>query len=187
MVDLKELVKKLSGILFLITVIAFSAYIFLKREEISQVSELSYLGIIAVCFLANATVFLPSPSLMVVASCALILNPFLVAFCGAFGSALGELVGYAAGNVGGEISPKFRALAESLTQKIRHDWLLVFLLALLPLPLFDVVGVYSGGKRMNLWLFLFVCLLGKFLKTLLYTRAYDVIGWATSDMFGQLR
>lgn len=182
-----DTIMRLFGFLFLITIAIFSVYIFLKREEISQLSNLSYLGIIAVCFAANATVFLPSPSLMVVASCALILNPFLVAFCGALGSALGELVGYAAGSVGGEVSPKFRALAESLTQKIRHDWLLVFLLALLPLPLFDVVGVYSGGKRMNLCLFLFVCFLGKFLKTLFYTRAYDIIGWAVSVMLGQLR
>ena len=58
--------------------------------------------------------------------------------------------------------------------------LLVFILALLPLPLFDLVGIYSGGTRMHLGKFFLLCLMGKFLKMLAYTKMYDILDWAAS-------
>ena len=57
---------------------------------------------------------------------------------------------------------------------------LVFVLALLPLPLFDVAGVYSGGTRLHVAKFFLACYLGKFLKLLVYTRAYEILAWATA-------
>jgi hypothetical protein len=50
------------------------------RDKIQNVSEVSYLGLFFLCFIANATVLLPAPSLMIAASCALIMNPWLVAY-----------------------------------------------------------------------------------------------------------
>lgn len=175
--DLKESLKKIAGAVFLLAVMLMSVFIFLKRDEIGQTGGLSYPGIILVCFIANSTVFLPSPSLMFVASCALIMNPVLVALCGALGSSLGEIVGYGAGSVGSEIAPKFKSLTDYLKKKIKHDSWLVFLLALLPLPLFDVAGVYSGGSKMKIWKFFLLCFLGKFIKTMFYTQIYGIMNW----------
>ena len=74
-----------------------SVAIFLMRDQLQNVDEIGYLGLFLLCFLSNATVLLPAPSLMIAASCALILNPLLVAAVAALGSSLGELVGYAFG------------------------------------------------------------------------------------------
>lgn len=157
-----------------------SVTIFLLRDKLQNVGDVGYLGLFLLCFLANSTVLLPAPSLMIAASCALILNPWLVALFAALGSSLGEFVGYLFGTVSEDLSPKFKKLLDKLTAKIHNQTLLVFVLAVLPLPLFDVVGIYSGGSKMNLLKFFIACFAGKFIKMLVYTRAYDILEWATS-------
>lgn len=173
-------IRKFLEILLIVVIVILSAVIFIFRNQINNVSNIGYLGLFVLCFLANATVLLPSPSLMIAASCALVMNPFLVALTAALGSSAGELVGYAFGNVSGDISPKFKSLLDKLTKKIHNDVLLVFILAVLPLPLFDLVGIYSGGTKMNLIKFYLACFIGKFIKMLVYTRMYDILEWSSN-------
>ena len=181
---MKENIRKILEIIFVVLIAALSVTIFVLRDKIQNVGEVGYLGLFLLCFLANCTVLLPSPSLMVAASCALIMNPWLVAVFAALGSALGEFVGYALGTVTKDLSPKFERLLDMLTARIHDQTLIVFLLALLPLPLFDVAGVYCGGTRMNVFRFFLACLLGKFIKMLVYTRIYDILAWASSMVPG---
>ena len=157
-----------------------SIAIFLCRNRIQNIGNVGYLGLFLLCFLANATVLLPAPSLMIAASCALIMNPFLVALFAALGSTFGEFVGYAFGTVSKDLSPKFQKIIDKFTSKIHNQSLLVFVFAVLPLPLFDFVGIYSGGSKMNLLKFFIICFLGKLLKMLVYTRIYDILDWSSS-------
>lgn len=172
--------RKMLEILFIIIVIALSVAIFLSRDKIGQVSDIGYLGLFLLCFLANSTVLLPAPSLVIAASCALIMNPFLVALFAALGSTLGELVGYAFGTVVKDLSLKFQNVLDKLTSKVHNQTVLVFVLAVLPLPFFDIVGIYSGGTKMNLIKFSIACFIGKFIKLLVYTRMYGILEWAYS-------
>ncbi len=167
--------RKILEVILIIFIVALSVAIFIFKDKLQNISDVSYLGLTLLCFLANATVLLPAPSLMIAASCSLIMNPWLVAICAAFGSSLGEFVGYAFGTVSEDLSPKFKTLLDKLTAKVHNQTLLVFILAALPLPLFDVVGIYSGGTKMNLFKFFIACFLGKFLKMLVYTRLYDIL------------
>ena len=172
--------RKVLEIILIVFIIGLSVTIFIFRDKIQDVGELGYLGLFLLCFLANSTVLLPAPSLMIAASCALIMKPLLVAIVAALGSSLGEFVGYSFGTVTKDLSPKFNKLIDKLTAKIRNQYFLVFLFALLPLPLFDVVGIYSGGVKMNLLKFFVLCFAGKFLKMLIYTRMYDILDWAST-------
>ena len=172
--------RKILEILFVVVIIALSVVIFLMRDKIGNVSDVGYLGLFLLCFLANSTVLLPAPSLMIAASCSLIMNPFLVALSAALGSTLGEFVGYVFGTITKDLSPKFQRLLDKLTNKVRNQTVLVFILALLPLPLFDIVGIYSGGTKMNLIKFSVACFIGKFIKLLVYTKIYDILEWAYS-------
>ena len=165
---------KIFEILFLFLVIIFSIAIFIFRDKIGQVSNVNYFALFILCFIANSTVFLPAPSLMIAASFALVLNPFYVALVAALGSTLGEYIGYAFGAVTKDVSPKVLHFLERIVSKIHNQVFLVFILAVLPLPLFDFVGVYSGGTKMNMLNFSIACYLGKFIKLLVYTRMYDV-------------
>lgn len=177
---MKQRIQKILEIILFFAIAAISVAIFFKRDQLQNVGYAGYLGVLALCFLSNATVLLPAPSLMIAAGSALILNPLLVAATAALGSSLGELVGYAFGSTGSDISPQLRMLLEKLSLRVIHPALLVFILALLPLPLFDLVGIYSGGTRMRLGKFFLLCFAGKFLKMLAYTRMYDILDWAAS-------
>ena len=179
----KKLQKALE-IAFLVLIIALSVVIFIFRDRIGNVGEVGYLGLFLLCFIANSTVLLPAPSLMIAASCALIMNPWLVALFASLGSTLGEFVGYLFGTVTGDLSPKFQKFLDRLTSKIKNKTVLVFILAVLPLPLFDVAGIYSGGTKMNLLKFFIACFVGKFIKMLVYTSIYDILEWALSVVPG---
>ena len=172
--------RKILEIVLVVCIVGLSVAIFLLRDRLQNISNVSYLGLFLLCFLANATVFLPAPSLMIAASCALIMNPLMVAVVSAAGSSLGELTGYVFGTAAKDLSPRLQKLLEKLTGKIHNQALLVFVFAVLPLPFFDIAGVYSGGTRMNLLKFFAVCFAGKFIKMLVYTRMYDIIDWASS-------
>lgn len=176
--------RRVLEIIVVVFIIGLSITIFLFKDRIRNVSDISYLGLFLLCFLANATVLLPSPSLMIAASCALIMNPLMVAVVAAAGSTLGEFTGYAFGTVANDLSPKLRNVLEKFTLKIHNQALLVFIFAVLPLPLFDIVGIYSGGTKMNPFKFFVVCFAGKFIKTLVYTRMYDMIAWVSSFIPG---
>lgn len=176
---MKKNVRKIFEIALVVLIIGLSITIFIFRDKIGNVGEIGYFGLFFLCMLANATVLLPAPSLMIAASCALIMNPWLVALFAALGSTVGELVGYLFGHATKELSPKFKKLLDTLNARIHNETLIVFILALLPLPFFDVVGIYSGGTRMNLIKFFIACFVGKFIKMLIYTRIYDILEWAS--------
>lgn len=163
----------LVGIIILLSII-----VFVFRENLGDISNIGYLGLFALCFLANSTVLLPSPSLMIAASCALIMNPFLVAVVGALGSSLGEFTGYIFGLVTKDISSKACKLFDYLKSKVHNQLLLIFLLAVLPLPLFDIAGIYAGGTKLSQITFYLVCFCGKFIKMLVYTHMYIILEWA---------
>lgn len=175
-------VRTIIEVLFIVIIIILSMVIYLSHDKIEQVNNISYLGLFFLCFLANSTVFLPSPSLMIAASCALIMNPWLVALFAALGSTLGEFIGYVFGSITKDLSPKFKNFLDKVTNKIHNQSLLVFIVAVLPLPLFDIVGIYSGGTKMNLIKFSVPCFIGKFIKLLVYTRIYDILEWAYSNV-----
>lgn len=177
---MKENIRRILEFVFLIFITALSITIYILKDKLQNISDISYLGLFFLCFLANATVLLPAPSLMIAASCALIMNPWFVALFASLGSTLGEFVGYAFGSLTKNLSPKFQDCLNKLTSKIHNQTILVFVLAVLPLPLFDIIGIYSGGTKMNLMKFFVACFIGKFIKMLVYTRMYDILGWATS-------
>ena len=177
---MKNGVRRALEIAVVAVIIVLSFAIFFMRDKLQGIGEAGYLGVFLLCFLANATVFLPAPSLMIAASCALIMNPWLVALVAAVGSTLGEFVGYALGTVTKELSPRFKSFFDKLMEKIHSTSFLVFILAVLPLPFFDVVGIYSGGTKMNLIKFSLICFCGKFVKLLVYTRIYDILEWAVT-------
>lgn len=167
-------IRKTFEVLLFFLIIALSIIIFINKDKIEGISSASYVGVIGLCFLANSTVLLPAPSLMIAASCALILNPWLVAVFAALGSSLGEFVGYAFGSISKEISPKFQAILDKFLSKIKNQNILVFILALLPLPLFDVIGIYSGSTKMNPAKFFVACYIGKFIKLIIYINCIDM-------------
>lgn len=120
-------------------------------------------GLVLACFLANATVLLPAYSSLAVLEFSLLYHPLLVGVLGGLGASLGELTGYLAGYSAGNLwQPNREGRLFIIFQK--HPVLLVFLASVLPLPLFDVVGIMAGMAKVKPYTFCIACWLGKICK-----------------------
>ncbi len=159
-------VKKIVySILFIAFVIVVSVLLFLKEDDIAYNDAYGYIGVVVLCFICNATVFAPAPSLVVAVTAAQTLNPLGVVVLGAIGTSIGELVGFLSGHVGKNIINKENRITEWVKNK---GTLGVFLFAAIPLPLFDVAGVIAGYSNMKCFRFFIACFCGKLLKMMLY-------------------
>jgi membrane protein YqaA with SNARE-associated domain len=129
--------------------------------------KLTAMGVFLSCFFANASVLLPSSSLLIAIEYSMLINPLVVAFCAAAGASFGELTGFCVGRYGQGFLPQ--KLYSWLRRQVkRHGCLMVFAFSVLPLPLFDVIGMLAGALKMRIVPFFSVCFCGKFIKFLAY-------------------
>jgi membrane protein DedA with SNARE-associated domain len=83
------------------------------------------------------------------------------------GQAVGELSGYLAGYGGQTMAERLPRYAQIARWMRRYGPAVIFVLALVPNPLFDVAGIVAGSTRMPLLLFFVSCAMGKILKNLI--------------------
>ncbi|MDY7040747.1 MAG: VTT domain-containing protein [Chloroflexota bacterium] len=160
----------------LILVVIITVTIFYLTDEIQRFRAYGYPGVFVISLLGNATVILPAPSLAVVFAMGSVLHPLLVGMCAGPGEALGELTGYMAG-YGGRAAIENREMYDRLESRMRrYGGLTVFVLSVIPNPVFDLAGIAAGVLRYPLWRFLLFCWLGKTIKTVAfaYAGAYSV-------------
>jgi membrane protein YqaA with SNARE-associated domain len=161
-----SLTRKILSIFIILTIAALSIVIFINREKLQYIGNYGLLGVFILCFICNATVLAPAPSLIVIVTAAAFLNPMLVALCGAFGTTLGELTGYLSGKAGRNIGRiKIGRLGKAVQ---KYGSPVIFCFALFPLPLFDIIGVASGFLGIKWYKFVIPCFLGKLIKMLCF-------------------
>ena len=116
--------------------------------------------------ISSATVFLPMPGVLHTLAVASTSLPLALAVAAGIGCALGELTGYLLGLA---LYVLLRNRRRALLARLhglgrRYGAGAVFVAAVAPTPLFDVVGIAAGLARMRLWVFLLWTSLGKGLK-----------------------
>ncbi len=172
----------------ILVVMAFAAGTWIAADP-ARVEEMRRLisspqGLLAL-FLINvvssATLILPLPGLALTPLAATVADPLLVGLIAGSGQTIGELTGYLAG-YSGRKALGIDARTQRMTSLMRR-WgaPILFVLALIPNPFFDVAGIIAGATRMPLRLYLLAAGLGKILKNI--ALAYGVtlgIDW----MFG---
>lgn len=170
--------KVVQSILSLFVVLAVIICAFVFKEQIEKYAATGYLGVFLACFAATATIFLPAPGILVVIQYAQFLNPILVILLGSLGTALGELIGYILGRNGNELA-KINTEKKFFSWLTRKPILAVFLFSIIPLPVFDIVGICAGMAKVNPLKFGIACFLGKLLKmtgyVLLVNYAKEII------------
>lgn len=133
----------------------------LLREQIAQLGVYGYWGVFLISLLGNATVIFPAPSFAIVFVIGGTLQPLSVGIAAGIGAAIGEMTGYLAG-VGGRAVFEDRQLYQRLAGWMyEHGMLAVFILAVIPNPVFDVGGMVAGALKMPAWKFLLAAALGK--------------------------
>ena len=144
--------------------IGFSALVFIFRDQIIRLSQYGYLGLFVIAAVSSASVLVPVPGLALAFATGGALNPLGVGLAIGTGAAVGELIGYAAG-VGGHglVADNSSYQRVSVYMK-RYGMWAVFGLAVIPNPLFDIVGIVSGVLRIPVWRFFFACWAGNVIK-----------------------
>jgi membrane protein YqaA with SNARE-associated domain len=164
----------------LIFVLTLTIMLFLNRENIEFLlrgrEQYAYLGIFVVSIAGSATLVLPFPTALIIVNAGLVLNPVLVGVVSGIGATIGELTGYLAG-YSGRMVIKDTPTYERVVGWMRRwgSWT-IFVLALIPNPLFDIAGITAGVLRYPWWKFMLVGMAGRIPKHILYAYS-GVLGW----------
>lgn len=169
--------KRSSGLTFariaaLLLVIAITVYIVLMPEEqAKKLESFGYVGIFLISILANATVIIPAPGLVIVFSMGAKFSPLLVGIAAGLGATIGELSGYLAGFSGQAVIEDQKRYDQMVGWMEKNGPLTIAILAFIPNPLFDLAGMIAGALKMPVIRFLAYVLIGKLFKMLLFAYA----------------
>ena len=162
----------IARIVALIFVIAITVYIiYMPEEQAEQLESYGYIGIFLISILANATVIIPAPGLVIVFSMGAKFAPLLVGIAAGLGATIGELSGYLAGFSGQAVIEDQKRYDQLVGWMQKNGPLTIAVLAFIPNPLFDLAGMIAGALKMNVFRFLFFAFIGKVLKMILFAYA----------------
>jgi membrane protein YqaA with SNARE-associated domain len=153
-----------------VVVIAIGATVLLadteRRSQIELLvqSPVGIIGLFVFSALSSATLLLPVPGMALTVLAAGVAEPVLVGIVAGFGQAVGELTGYLAGSSGRSV------VGERVVQSRIAHWmrargtLTVFVLAIVPNPVFDVAGVLAGVLGLPMGRYLAAAASGKIIR-----------------------
>ena len=154
----------------IVVVAALGAAVYF-RDRLKELERYGYAAVFLVGLVSNATLILPVPGLAVSSVMGGVFNPWMVGLVGGVGQALGELTGYLAGYSGQTLvdgNPTYNRLTRWMQ---RYGALTIFVLAIIPNPVFDLGGMAAGTLRFPLWKFLASCTAGKVIKNIAFALA----------------
>lgn len=141
------------------------------RFDLKIIENYGLLGLFIGCVTSNATLFLPTVSLSLVVGATSFFSNLLCGLIGGAGAAIGELISYILGRSSRETisryqMPKWLVWIEKLSDEKQS--ITIFIFSLVPLPLFDIIGVISGVNKMKVFKFFIPCLMGKIIKMVVF-------------------
>ena len=163
----------------LVVVVALSVFVYLLRDQVETLQAWGYPGIFFINLLGSATIILPAPGLALVILMATLpapggtalFDPFWLGVAAGFGAALGEFSGYGAG-FSGQVLIERTPLYDRLHRWTeRYGILTIVVLAIQPLPIFDLAGMAAGSLKMPLPRFFLATLVGKLIKMWVFAYA----------------
>jgi membrane protein YqaA with SNARE-associated domain len=171
----------IARLLSLAFVIGVGVIILVNKDRVQSLAHFGYLGIFLITLIANATVIIPVPGVMVVFAMGAVFNPILTALAAGAGAALGELTGYMVGFSGQglvENSALYERIRAWMVNNYRLRDLGIMVAAAIPNPFFDLAGIAAGTLKIPIWRFLLFCALGSILKMLAFALAGDTsLNW----------
>lgn len=154
-------------ILIVALIIGITIIILSYKNAITHYPISGYSGIFLISVLSNSTIILPVSSSPVVFIAGSVLNPIIVGVIAGSGAALGEMSGYLAGFAGHEIMKNRKIYKWIEIWLIKWEGKFIFLLALIPNPLFDLVGIIAGTFKVPWWKFWIATATGKSIQFIL--------------------
>ncbi|MDA0676776.1 MAG: VTT domain-containing protein [Chloroflexi bacterium] len=130
-------------------------------------ANVGYAGAFLINLVGSASVLIPVPGLAAVCAAAtpeVGLNILALGLVGGAGATLGELTAYLAGYSGQSLFQRSRHYERVRSQVVKRGAAALFVLAILPLPFFDVAGIAAGSLGFPLRRFLLWVYAGKIIK-----------------------
>jgi membrane protein YqaA with SNARE-associated domain len=150
----------------LVVLIAAALFFFVSGTDLCSLAAVGLPGLTVIMFLSSATVLLPAPGIAAVGLAGTAWNPLLVASFAAFGSSLGELTGYLLGYGGRKALGIPRTRWWDLAERAMRRWgfMTLLVLAAIPNPAFDVVGILAGSLGFSPKKLVIAIFIGNFAK-----------------------
>jgi membrane protein YqaA with SNARE-associated domain len=155
-------------IVSLVFVLGLSAVLIWQHERVEALASLGYAGIFIVSALGSASLVIPVPGLAFTVTFGAILNPFWVGLLSGLGATIGEITGYLLGYSGRMAIHETHPYSRMVGWMSKWGDLTIFLLALLPNPLFDIAGITAGMLKYPLWRFILLGAAGRIPKHILF-------------------
>lgn len=152
---------------FLLSVL-LSAVFYIYKDYLKDASSLGYLGLFIVNFISSATFFVSSPAFLTIITGGSLYSPVSVAVAASLGASLGDMLGFAFGHSGRRLTKK--KLDKHKTVRFlekhfhRHGMLIIFMLAIIPNPFFDAIGILAGVLNYPPIRFFAIMLIGRFIR-----------------------
>ena len=172
-----DLFFRLGLISFVVAFVIFGTVLWITDNLNAE--NVGYGGIWIISFIAAGSIVLPLPGPVAVCLAAtpdLGLNPLVIGLVSASAEALGEMTGYIAGISG-------RSLLKR-NKYYRRGALFLLVGAIIPNPLFDVIGIAAGGVAYPIRKFLAIVFIAKAIKSVAIAYAClwgidSIQGWLT--------
>ena len=164
----------------LILALAVTFFIIARTHlDIKRFLAYGYSGVFLVNMICCASVLFPVPGEAINIAAGAVMNPLLVGFVAAVGATVGEPTSYLVGYLGREIAlTGYLDKYKSAERWMKHYGIFaIFLFALLPILIFDLIGIVAGSTRYPLWKFLLACFIGRALRCVI--EAYLGFGLLT--------
>lgn len=165
------------GFSIAITLAAAPLAIFITQQtgELGRWGLLAYPILFVVQALVSATIFLPAPGAAFAAVAGTVLDPLWAGIIAGLGSATGELSGYLLGYYGRRAVPTDTSRLWRLAERGFRRWgfIALIVIASVPNPVFDALGILAGSLRYPLGRFWLATAAGKILKFL----SISYLGW----------
>jgi uncharacterized membrane protein YdjX (TVP38/TMEM64 family) len=141
------------------------------------VTAYGYAGAFAVCVIGNISIIIPVPFALVVYAFGSVLNPLLLGVVAGIGSTIGEMSSYIIGRGGRKvIENTYGGRLDAVKRLVeKHGMLIIFLVALLPVP-DDLLLIPLGMMKYPVKKLMLAMLLGKTFMCLFlaYAGAYSM-------------
>jgi membrane protein YqaA with SNARE-associated domain len=155
-------------VFILAMVIGLSVFLYTIRDQLVGLEKYGYPGIFLISILANATVIIPLPGIVITSAMGAVFNPLGVAIAAGCGAALGEISGYLAGFSGQAVIERRDWHEKFVNWMQKYGDITILVLAFVPNPLFDMAGITAGALKLPLWRFLLWTSIGKIFKMLVF-------------------
>jgi uncharacterized membrane protein YdjX (TVP38/TMEM64 family) len=160
--------NKFYAIAIFVSSILLSVVFFEYKDFFKHASSLGLLGLLIINFVSSATFFVSAPAFLTIIAGGNLYSPILVAAVAAIGACLGDMIAFLFGHSGRKLMKKsldrHRAIRFLEKHFHRHGGLIIFLLAIIPNPFFDAVGILAGVVNYPPKKFFTIMLLGRFLR-----------------------